>query len=168
MKIGTRIKRVARRKTILPVKRRIRREVRKRPLFACGSCGKKYSNPFGHRCGNAGDFGKRKRAAQRAARAEAAKAKRAAERQRVNERIAAARKKERERAAQRVSAARRTERRKAEARATRARAARKPPRRPGRPAHDYRNCRDHDCERVACEAYREGREDEMDAQERAR
>ena len=29
-------------------------------------------------------------------------------------------------------------------------------RRRGRPEHDYRNCRDADCQRVACEAYREG------------
>jgi hypothetical protein len=29
--------------------------------------------------------------------------------------------------------------------------------RPGRPVHDYGRCRDKDCERVACEAWREGR-----------
>lgn len=32
-----------------------------------------------------------------------------------------------------------------------------------RPKHNYRTCRDPDCERVACEAYRQGVEDGMDA-----
>jgi hypothetical protein len=164
----TRLKRAVRRKTVLPAKRAVRREVRKRPLFACGSCGRKYNNPFGHRCGNAGDFGKRKREAQRAERAEAAKKKRAADRQRVNERVAAARKAERERAAARVSAARRSERAKAARRAAKAKAARKPPRRPGRPSHDYANCQDPQCQRQACEAYRDGMADAQEASERGR
>jgi hypothetical protein len=158
MKLRYRVKRAARRKVrakaIVPAKRAIRREVRKRPLFQCGSCGKSYSNPLGHTCGNAGDFGKRRRAKQRAERAEARKAKRAEQR-----------KKERERADQRVSATRRRERAKAAERVAKAKAARKPARRPGRPSHDYRNCRDHDCERPACEAYREGVADGMDAAE---
>jgi ribosomal protein L4 len=85
----------------------------------------------------------------------------------VNERVAAARKKERDRADEQVSATRRRERANADARVARAKAARRPARRPGRPAHDYRNCRDHDCQRVACEAYREGVADGMDAAEEA-
>jgi hypothetical protein len=48
------------------------------------------------------------------------------------------------------------ERQAVKARAAKARWKKAPARRPGRPAHDYRNCRDADCERVACEAYREG------------
>jgi hypothetical protein len=169
MKLRYRIKRAARRKVrakvTTPAKRAVRREVRKRPLFQCGSCGKQYSNPLGHTCGNAGDFGKRRRAKQRAERAEARKAKRAGQRKRVNERIATARKKERERADQRVSAARRRERARAAERVAKAKAARKLARRPGRPSHDYRKCRDHDCERAACEAYREGVNNGMDAAE---
>jgi hypothetical protein len=156
-------KRAIRCKTILPAKRLVRREIRKRPLFTCGACGKKYSSPFGHTCGNAGDFGKRKRARQRAERAEAAKQKRAEARKRAGERVEAARRRERQRGNERV----RRERQKAAERARRAKAARKPPRRPGRPAHDYTRCRDHDCQRPACESYREGVEDGMDAAERA-
>lgn len=164
MRLRTRVKRVVRqrvrRKVTGPLKRRARREIRKRPLFTCGSCGKKYNNVFGHRCSNGGDFGKRKRAARRAAEAEAAKAKRAGQRKRVNERVENARRAERRRANQRV----RAERERARQRVKAARASRPKPRRPGRPAHDYRNCRDADCERVACEAYREGVEDGMDAE----
>ena len=155
MKIRTRIKRAVRAKTITPAKRRIRSEIRKRPLFECGSCGKSYSNPFGHQCSNAGDFGKRKRAQQRAGRQAAAKAKRAEQRAKVNERVGNARRAERHRANQRVSAARQAERRRAAGRAAKAKAARKPPR-TGRPAHDDTRCRDHDCTRQASEAYREG------------
>lgn len=171
MKLRYRVKRAARRKVrakvTMPAKRAIRREVRKRPLFQCGSCGKSYNSPFGHTCSGGGDFGKRRRAKQRAERAEARKAKRAEQRKRVNERIAAARKKERDRADQRVSATRRRERARAAERVAKAKAARKPARRPGRPSHDYRNCRDHDCERAACEAYRDGVNDGMDASEGA-
>lgn len=167
-RIRARLKRAVRRRTVVPLKRKIRKEIRRRPLFTCGSCGKPYNSPLGHVCGNAGDFGRRKRAAQRASAAAARRAKRAAERQRVSERIAAARKRERDRAAARLSATRRRERARADARVAKARAARKPPRRPGRPSHDWRNCRDHDCQRQACEAYREGVADTEDAQERAR
>jgi hypothetical protein len=163
-KIKTAAKARFRRKVTTPAKRAIRREVRRRPLFTCGACGKQYNNPLGHVCGNRGDFGKRKRARQRAEQAEARKQKRAAERQRVSGRIAAARQSERDRAAQRVSATGRRERARADARVAKARAACKPARRAGRPAHDYIRCRDHDCQRPACEAYREGVADGMDAE----
>jgi hypothetical protein len=135
------------------------RKVAARPLFTCGACGKSYSNPLGHVCSGGGDFGKRRRARRRAEAAAARKAKRAAERQRVSERVAAARKAERDRGEARVSATRQRERAKADARVAKARAARKPPRRPGRPSHDYARCRDHDCQRPACEAWREGFQD---------
>ena len=162
MRLRTVIRRAARKKA-----KRGWRKVARKPLFACGACGKSYSNPLGHVCGNAGDFGKRRRARQRAERAEARKQTRAETRKRVNERVAAARNAERDRAAARVSATRRRERARADARVAKAKAARKPPRRAGRPAHDYRNCRDHDCQRAACEAYREGVADGMDAAEEA-
>ena len=148
------------------LKRRVRREIRKRPLFTCGACGKSYSNPLGHVCGNGGDFGRRKRARQRAEAAAARKAKRAAERAKTNERIAAARAKERERSAARLSATRRRERARADARVKKARATARRTRPAGRPAHDWTRCRDHDCHRPACEAYREGVADGMDAEAR--
>jgi hypothetical protein len=161
VRIRTRLKRAARRK-----RQRGWRKVAARPLFTCGACGKSYSNPLGHVCGNAGDFGKRRRARKRAEAAAARKAKRAAERERVNARVVAARQRERERAAQRVSATRRLERARADARVARAKAAR-PASRPRPSSHDWRNCRDHDCQRPACEAYREGVADGMDAAEEA-
>jgi hypothetical protein len=164
VRFRTRLKRTVRRKTITPAKRRLRREIRKRPLFTCGGCGRKYNSPFGHRCSNAGDFGKRKRARQRAERQAAAKAKRAEQRQRANERVARARATERRRASRRVRETRRRERERAAERVKRARASRPKPRKSGRPAHDYRNCRDHDCTRQACEAYREGLADAEEEQ----
>jgi hypothetical protein len=147
----------------LPARRAARKKVRGHPLFRCGACGKSYNSPLGHVCGNKGDFGKRRRAKQRADRAAAAKQKRAAVRKRTAERVAAARKAEQGRAAARVSATRKRERARAEARVARARAS--GARAARRPAskHDYRNCRDHDCERAICEAYREGL---ADAEER--
>ena len=128
----------------------------------CPSCGKE-GNPLTHTCSNRGDFGQRQRAAKRKTAAAQRKAKRAEQRQRVNERIAAARRAERHRANQRVL----RERERAAERLKRAKAARPPSRKPGRPRHDYRNCRDHDCQRIACEAYREGVADGMDAAEEA-
>jgi hypothetical protein len=150
----------------VPAKRAVRRKIRAHPLFRCGACGKSYNSPFGHVCGNRGDFGKRRRATQRAAAAAERKQKRAAERAKANERVAAARKAERGRAAARVSATRRRERARADARVARAKAAgARPAGRPKPSAHDYRNCRDHDCQRVACEAYREGVADTQDAEQ---
>ena len=171
MRLRTVVKRAVHRrvrsKVTLPLKRKVRKEIRKHPLFTCGACGRKYSNPLGHTCQGGGDFGKRRRVRQRAEAAAARKVKRAAERQRVSERIAAARKRERDRADARLSATRRRERARADARVRKARAQRRPqPRR--KPSHDWRNCRDHDCQQAACEAYREGIADAEDAQERAR
>jgi hypothetical protein len=54
-----RLRTVARRATRKRAKRGWRK-VSMRPLFTCGACGKSYSNPLGHVCGNAGDFGKRR------------------------------------------------------------------------------------------------------------
>jgi len=130
------------------------------PVSACPGCGKQV-NPLTHTCSNKGDFARRQRAAKRKAAAAERKKKRAAQRARTNERIEAARRAERHRANQRVA----RERQKAAERVKRAKAARRPARKPGRPRHDYRNCRDADCERLACEAYREGVEDGMDAAE---
>jgi len=168
VKFRARLKRAARtrirRKVTLPAKRAVRKQIRRRPLFHCGSCGKQYNNMFGHTCGSKGDFGKRRKAAKRAAAAAVRKTRRAAERQKQNERVARVRQRERGRAAGRVSVTRRRERAKADERVARAR---NKPRRAPRPrpsSHDYRNCRDHDCERQACEAYREGLIDAEEAE----
>lgn len=131
------------------------RKVKRRPLFTCGACGKRHSNPLGHTCSSKGDFGKRKRAAARAAATAERRRKREAHRRRVNDRVAAVRKRERARAGERV----RRERQKAAERVRKARAARKPARRSARPAHSYQTCRDQDCQRIACEAYRQGLDD---------
>jgi hypothetical protein len=129
-------------------------------LSSCPRCGKQ-DNPLTHVCSNSGDFRKRQRAAARRQAAAERKAKRAEQRAKVNERIADAKRAERHRANQRVL----REREKAAERVRKARASRPPSRKPGRPKHDYRNCRDHDCTRIACEAYREGIEDGQDMAE---
>lgn len=150
--------RAARRKArgvVRAPKRAAGRKIRQHPLFHCGTCGKQYNSPFGHTCKGSSDFKRRKRAAERSTAAAAAKQRRAQERERVNARVAAAREAERDRARGKVTAARRAERAKADARVARAKAAKAAKRPPVRPSHDYRNCRDHDCERAACEAWRE-------------
>lgn len=127
--------------------RRARQPRRKaRALFQCGRCRKAYSNPLGHECAGGGDFAKRRRrekAGERRARETAA---RQARRQKEADARRARRKREDD--------ARRARRAKEnEAAAERKR---KPSARPRRPAHPYESCRDADCQRVACEAWREG------------
>lgn len=131
-------------------------------VASCPSCGKQGS-PLTHVCSNRGDFAKRQRTAGRRKAAAERKARRDEQRRRTNERVAAARRAERQKAAERL----RREQARAAERVKAAKAKARPPRKPGRPRHDYRTCRDHDCERVACEAYREGVADGMDAEERA-
>jgi hypothetical protein len=118
-------------------------------VFTCGSCGKGYSNPLGHSCSGGGDMAKRRRAAERSAATAKRQADRKAQRARERERIAAVRQAERAKARERVAAARKSERAKAKAK-------RPGSSRPRPQKHDYRRCRDADCERVACEAWREG------------
>ena len=117
-------------------------------LAVCGNCGKEYSNPLGHVCVVKSGLRKRKAAAKRSAATEARREKARAARARE----VAARRKRREK----ETAARQARR----AREDEARRRRKAAERPAAPgngrAHDWRNCRDHDCERPACEAYREG------------
>ena len=118
-------------------------------LAKCGTCGKPYSNPLGHVCTVKTDFRKRKASAGRRAAAGEKRAKRAAAR--AKEVAARRARRERENEARRARRAREDEgrrRRRAKEQAPGGRAA--------RDKHDYRNCRDHDCERQACEAYREG------------
>lgn len=117
---------------------RARQPRRKRgPLFTCGTCHKGYNSPFGHTCSQGGDFAARRRretASQRRARETAA---RRARRQREDDARKARRAKENEAA--------RARKRKAAAR-------------PARPAHEYQRCRDEDCQRIGCVAYRDGLE----------
>lgn len=98
----------------------------------CTGCGKPLGNPFTHVCSNAGDFRKRRN-----------KAAAAAKRAKVNARVAGVRATERRRANERVA--------KARAKAKGKSPARKPAER-----HDYHACRDKDCQRVACQAWKEG------------
>lgn len=120
---------------------------RRRALFRCGSCGKSYSNPLGHSCTGGGDLAKRRRRQRGSERRAAETARRQARRQKEIDGRRARRKREDD--------ARRARRAK-ENEAARARKKKAEPRR-GRPAHPYENCRDADCQRVACEAWREGR-----------
>lgn len=127
------------------VKRAVRQQARK-VAVTCGTCGKRYSNPLTHVCAPKSDFKQRKAAAGRRPKAEAA---------RQRKREAAARKREAAKARRKAAA----ERRKAAAAERRKKAAAKrsaPARRPARPAHDYRLCRDPECPRHACKAYRDG------------
>ena len=110
---------------------------------ACSSCGKPYANPLTHVCSNRGDFAKRKRAAKRKAAADKRKAETAVRQAKVRARVADVRKKEKAKADSRVKAAR-----------TRRKAPAKP--RAPRDRHEYQACRDEDCTRLACGAFREG------------
>jgi hypothetical protein len=60
----------------------------------------------------------------------------------------------------RIAGVRAAERRKSDARVARLKASRPSRRTSG---HDYRTCRDDDCQRPACEAYREGYADGQEA-----
>jgi hypothetical protein len=121
---------------------RVRRPKRKRrPLFECGACGRRYSNPLGHACKGGGGFRRKAAAEKRAQAAEKRRDEMAARRQRERDRVASVRK---------------TERARADARVARAKARRRPPVRRTRPAHPYQSCREGDCLRVACVAFRDG------------
>ena len=86
-----------------------------------------------------GDFAKRRRDQERQQATAKRRQQDAARRERERDKIADVRQRERARADTRVAAARKHK-----------------PARPARPAHDYRRCRDRDCERTACTAYRDG------------
>jgi len=132
------------------------RSKKRRPLFTCGSCGKGYSNPFGHQCSGGGGLKRKRAAAERQAERDKRRARereiRAAERKRAQERVNTTRAKERQRARERVAVARA----KAKAPSPTGRSASRPAGRGGRPQHDWALCRDAECERQVCEAYREG------------
>jgi hypothetical protein len=115
----------------------------------CAKCGKPRGSALTHVCPGGGDFAARRaREDRRAAAAE--------RRQKERERIAAARAARRAKAARRVADTRRRERQKADARAARLKAKRKPAGRRSRPSHPYQSCRDRECARPACVAYRDG------------
>jgi hypothetical protein len=106
--------------------KRAARKQARRASVKCGTCGKRYTNPLAHVCKPKSDFKSRTRAAERDRKREAARERRKA-------------------AAGRRKAA-------AAARRAKAGTARSAP----RTAHDYRTCRDGDCARHACAAYRDG------------
>lgn len=129
------------------------------PLFTCGRCHQGYSSPFGHVCAGGGDFGRRGKAQKAAKARAAAKAQRqkqaADRRQAERDRIRAAREAEQDKARKRIARVRTAERDRADQRVARARAGRAAPARAPRPAHDHRACRDQDCQRPLCLAWRE-------------
>lgn len=129
---------------------------KRRALFECGRCGKKHSNPLGHTCSGGGDFKRRAAAAQRAETSRQRRADESARRKRERGRVAAARSDERAKAARRVAAARVRERERADARVARAKGPRRAAAGRSRTAHPYQSCRDQDCARPACVAFREG------------
>jgi membrane protein involved in colicin uptake len=141
--IKRKVRSVISRKVKRPVKRKVR-QAASQATITCGTCGKRYTNPLTHTCTVKTDYRKRQ-AAEKRRQATAVRRRKAAEKR------AAAR-------ARRKAAA---DRRKAAAAARRKTAAK--PRTPGaRPAaskHDYRTCRDEECERYACTVYRIGHED---------
>lgn len=136
------IKRIVRKRVRQPLKRAVRQRAR-RVSVECPKCRKRYANPLAHTCAVSTDF-KRRRAA--AARAE----KHDRERQRRRE--SAARRRETARARRKAAA----DRRKAAAAERRRKARAKRPAPARKPAHDYRLCRDEECARHACRAYRDG------------
>lgn len=131
------VKRKVRRKVTAPAKRKARSAVR-RISVTCKTCGKRYTNPLTHTCTVKTDFKKRRRQAQRKARAKDRAEKR---------------RKARQDAAQRRKEAR--QRRAKAARAKRKTAARKKRR---APAHDPRTCDEPDCTRYGCRTWKDGYE----------
>ena len=113
------------------IKRKAKRTAKRaasKATVKCRTCGKRYSNPLTHTCTVRTDYKRRHAAEQRRQKREAAKARRKA-------------------AAGRRKAA-------AADRRQKARGGAGP--RPSQPKHDYRLCRDEECTRHACVAFREG------------
>jgi hypothetical protein len=128
--------------------RQPKKKRKRRPLFTCGACGKSHNSPLGHVCTGGGDFRRRTRQQERAAATARRREAAAAGRKATREKVSAARHQERHKARERLAAALAAERAKTGTRSG-AGGAR-------RPAHDYRGCRDRDCERPACIAWNDG------------
>lgn len=109
-------------------KTRAKRAVRRAASRECPKCHKRYSNPLTHTCAPKSDFKQRQRADEQQRKRDQAKARR-------------------------KDAA---DRRKAAAADRRAKARSRPATSQRAPQHDYRTCRDDDCRRAACLAFREG------------
>lgn len=133
-------------------------------LGGCSRCGKQYGgsngSPFTHVCNpRKGDFRQRKAAQRRKIRAAATAKQRAAEREKQREKIAQVR--ERERARSRAQIARLKASHAAKLADARAKA-KQPysrPSKPRKPPHDYHSCRDDDCQRPICVAFKDGYRD---------
>jgi transcription elongation factor Elf1 len=136
----------------MPLKLRIRAQ-----LATCGTCGKPKGNPFTHVCVTRLDRPRRPgRTTVRPKVSASLAACGSCGQSYANPitHVCAPKSDFRKRAA--ADARRRAaEEKKRKAAARRAKAAA----RPARPSHNYRTCRDKDCTRAACEAYREGFED---------
>jgi hypothetical protein len=133
-------------------------------LGGCARCGKQYGGrnggPLTHVCRpRDGEFRSRRTAQRRKARAAARGRARAAERDRQRARIVAVRERERQRS--RAQIARLTARYEIRLTAAKARASQphKSPPRPRRPPHEYQSCKDADCQRPVCVAFRQGYKD---------
>jgi histone H1/5 len=137
-------------------KTRIKRAARHATSHECPACHKRYTNPLTHVCTVKTDYKKRVAAEKRRQATEARRKAAAEKRRRARERKAATRARQREAARVRRKAA--ADRRKAAAAARRKGPARTRSR-PAQPKHDFRTCRDGECERYACVAYKEGYED---------
>lgn len=106
-----------------------RDRLRPKAAFECGKCGRKVSNPFTHTCAIRSDWAKRKRKADRQAKARTKREKR-------KQRADAAKAKRKTAAQQRRASARK--------------------RKPRAQAHNPHTCRDAECQRYPCRLYEEG------------
>lgn len=150
--VKRRLKQLVRRKIKQPAKRAVRQKItrpaRKRigrlTSRECSTCHKRYSNPFTHTCVVKTDYKRRVRKARRDAKTAARRAARkaAAERRKAARKAAAARRKAKA----------------AERKAARLAAREAAKRRQPTTEHRYWMCDDLECHRMACKAYREGRE----------
>jgi hypothetical protein len=135
-------------------------------LGGCTRCGKQYGgrngNPLTHVCRpRDGDYRRRKAEHQRKIRAAARARTKAAERDKQREKISAVRARERQRSLAQITRLKASyEKRLAAERARAGQQHKAPPRsRPRRPPHEYQSCRDKDCMRPVCVAFKEGYRD---------
>jgi hypothetical protein len=132
-------------------------------IGGCARCGKTYGgrngNPLTHVCRpRDGDFRRRKTERQRKIRAAARAKTRTAERDKQREKIAAVRARERQRSRAQIARLKAAyERRLAAERAKAKTKHQAPPKsKPRRPPHEYQSCRDKNCQRPVCVAFKEG------------
>ncbi len=144
---------------------RHRATIRVRPVLGgCSRCGKQYGgrngNPLTHVCRpRAGDFRKRKTAYRRKVQAAARVKARTAGRDKQSAKIAAVRERERQRSRAQIARLKASYELRLTAAKAKAGQQHKSPARPRRPPHEYQSCRDKDCQRPVCVAFKEGYRD---------